>query len=150
MKNERQEKILEIIAAEPIETQEQLLDKLLAQGIESTQATISRDIKQLHLIKEPVGDGRYRYAVSAQKIKLNFAGRLQVILRESILGADRAQNLVVVKMMPGLGPAAGAAFDGMDIPAVVGTVSGDDTVLVVLRDEESAEEFCRELCAMIK
>ena len=150
MKNKRQEMILQIIAAEPIETQEQLLERLLTQGIESTQATISRDIKQLHLIKEPFGDGRYRYAVSAQKIKLNFAGRLQVILRESILGADRAQNLVVVKMMPGLGPAAGAAFDGMEIPAVVGTVSGDDTVLVVLRDEVSAEEFCTELNAMIK
>ena len=111
MKNNRQEKILAIIEAEPIETQEQLLSKLQEQGIESTQATISRDIKQLHLIKEPVGGGRYRYAVSAQKIKLNFAGRLQVILRESILSADRAQNLVVVKMMPGLGPAARSAFD---------------------------------------
>ena len=149
MKNNRQEKILAIIEAEPIETQEQLLSKLQEQGIESTQATISRDIKQLHLIKEPVG-GRYRYAVSAQKIKLNFAGRLQVILRESILSADRAQNLVVVKMMPGLGPAAGSAFDGMEIPAIVGTVSGDDTVLVVLRDEQSAAEFCTELTAMIK
>lgn len=150
MKNNRQEKILAIIEAEPIETQEQLLAKLHEQGIESTQATISRDIKQLHLIKEPVGSGRYRYAVSAQKIKLNFAGRLQVILRESILSADRAQNLVVVKMMPGLGPAAGSAFDGMEIPAIVGTVSGDDTVLVVLRDEQSAAEFCTELTAMIK
>ena len=127
MKNNRQEKILAIIEAEPIETQEQLLAKLQEQGIESTQATISRDIKQLH-----------------------FAGRLQVILRESILSADRAQNLVVVKMMPGLGPAAGSAFDGMEIPAIVGTVSGDDTVLVVLRDEQSAAEFCTELTAMIK
>ena len=150
MKNNRQEKILAIIEAEPIETQEQLLSKLQEQGIESTQATISRVIKQLHLIQEPVGCGRYRYAVSAQKIKLNFAGRLQVILRESILSADRAQNLVVVKMMPGLGPAAGSAFDGMEIPAIVGTVSGDDTVLVVLRDEQSAAEFCTELTAMIK
>ena len=150
MKNNRQEKILEIIAAEPIETQEQLLARLQEQGIESTQATISRDIKQLHLIKEPVGSGRYRYAVSAQKIKLNFAGRLQIILRESILSADRAQNLVVVKMMSGLGPAAGSALDGMEIPAIVGTISGDDTVLVVLRDEASAEEFCAELTAMIK
>ena len=150
MKNNRQEKILAIIEAEPIETQEQLLSKLQEQGIESTQATISRDIKQLHLIKEPVGGGRYRYAVRAQQIKLHFAGRLQVILRESILSADRAQNLVVVKMMPGLGPAAGSAFDGMEIPAIVGTVSGDDTVLVVLRDEQSAAEFCTELTAMIK
>ena len=63
---------------------------------------------------------------------------------------NRAQNLVVVKMMPGLGPAAGSAFDGMEIPAIVGTVSGDDTVLVVLRDEQSAAEFCTELTAMIK
>ena len=150
MKNNRQEKILAIIEAEPIETQEQLLSKLQEQGIESTQATISRDIKQLHLIKEPVGGGRYPNPLSPQKIKLNFAGRLQVILRESILSADRAQNLVVVKMMPGLGPAAGSAFDGMEIPAIVGTVSGDATVLVVLRDEQSAAEFCTELTAMIK
>ena len=150
MKNDRQSMILEIISQENIETQEQLLVRLQERGITSTQATISRDIKQLHLIKEPIGRGRYRYAVSAQKIKLNFAGRLQVILRESILSADRAQNLVVVKMMPGLGPAAGSAFDGMEIPAIVGTVSGDDTVLVVLRDEQSAAEFCTELTAMIK
>ena len=150
MKNMRHNKIIEIIESDSIETQDDLISRLREQGFNVTQATISRDIKQLHLIKEPVGGGRYRYAVSAQKIKLNFAGRLQVILRESILSADRAQNLVVVKMMPGLGPAAGSAFDGMEIPAIVGTVSGDDTVLVVLRDEQSAAEFCTELTAMIK
>ena len=150
MKNNRQEKILAIIEAEPIETQEQLLSKLQEQGIESTQATISRDIKQLHLIKEPVGGGRYRYAVSAQKIKAQLCRQIAGHPARSILSADRAQNLVVVKMMPGLGPAAGSAFDGMEIPAIVGTVSGDDTVLVVLRDEQSAAEFCTELTAMIK
>ncbi len=150
MKNNRQEKILEIISAEIIETQEQLLAKLQEQGIESTQATISRDIKQLHLIKEPVGGGRSRYAVSAQKTRLNFAGRLKVILRESVLKVDRASNLVVVKTMPGLGQAAGSAFDGMELPSVVGTVCGDDTVLVVLRDDASAEEFRIELTAMVK
>ena len=150
MKNDRQTILLEIIEQQAVETQEQLLRLLAERGVKCTQATVSRDIKQLHLVKEPTGHGRYRYAVSAQKIKLNFAGRLQVILRESILSADRAQNLVVVKMMPGLGPAAGSAFDGMEIPAIVGTVSGDDTVLVVLRDEQSAAEFCTELTAMIK
>ena len=150
MKAKRQQEILRIIGERDVETQDQLLAELRARGVQSTQATISRDIKELHLIKEPVGGGRYRYAVSAQKIKLTFAGRLQVILRESSLSADRAQNLVVVKMMPGLGPAAGSAFDGMEIPAIVGTVSGDDTVLVVLRDEQSAAEFCTELTAMIK
>lgn len=150
MKNNRQDKILEIIATETIETQEQLLLRLQELGIDSTQATISRDIKQLHLIKEPAGAGRYRYAVSAQKTKLNFAGRLQVILRESILKVDRASNLAVVKTMPGLGQAAGSAFDGMELQSVVGTVCGDDTVLVILRDDTSAEEFCAELKTMIK
>ena len=126
MKNERQEKILAIIAASAIETQEQLIDSLRKEGISCTQATISRDIKQLHLIKEPTGNGTYRYAVSTQKMRLNLADRLQTILRESIVSVDCAQNLVLIKTMAGLGPAAGAAFDGMDISAKVGTVAGAD------------------------
>jgi transcriptional regulator of arginine metabolism len=88
MKNERQEKILAIIAASAIETQEQLIDSLRKEGISCTQATISRDIKQLHLIKEPTGNGTYRYAVSTQKMRLNLADRLQTILRESIVSVD--------------------------------------------------------------
>ena len=119
MKNERQEKILAIIAASAIETQEQLIDSLRKEGISCTQATISRDIKQLHLIKEPTGNGTYRYAVSTQKMRLNLADRLQT--------------------------AAGAAFDGMDISAKVGTVAGDDTVLIVMRENESAAELCSEI-----
>ena len=141
MKNERQEKILAIIAASAIETQEQLIDSLRKEGISCTQATISRDIKQLHLIKEPTGNGTYRYAVSTQKM----ADRLQTILRESIVSVDCAQNLVLIKTMAGLGPAAGAAFDGMDISAKVGTVAGDDTVLIVMRENESAAELCSEI-----
>ena len=150
MKNDRQEKILAIIASESIETQEQLIARLKDYGVTSTQATISRDIKQLHLIKEPAGGGRYRYAVSAHKTKLNFADRLQTILRESIVGVDYAQNLVVLKTMPGLAGAAAAAFDGMEIGQMVGTIAGDDTVLVVMRDAESAAEFCNEIAAMRK
>jgi len=150
MKNERQERILEIISKESIETQEQLIERLRKQGMASTQATISRDIKQLHLIKEPAGGGRYRYAISEHKAKLNFADRLQTILRESIVNADCAQNLVVLKTMPGLAGAAGAAFDGMDTPTKVGTIAGDDTLLIIMRDTESAEEFCREIVAMRK
>ena len=150
MKNDRQEKILAIIASEPIETQEQLIERLKERGVTSTQATISRDIKQLHLIKEPAGGGRYRYAVSAHKTKLNFADRLQTILRESIVSVDYAQNLVVLKTMPGLAGAAAAAFDGMEIGQMVGTIAGDDTVLVVMRDTDSAVEFCNEIAAMRK
>ena len=148
MKNERQEKILAIIASEAIETQEQLIERLRERGVSSTQATISRDIKQLHLIKEPAGGGRYRYAVSAHKARLNFADRLQTILRESIVGVDYAQNIVVLKTMPGLAGAAGAAFDGMEIPTMVGSIAGDDTVLIVMRDSEGAAEFCNEVREM--
>ena len=81
MKNNRQSMILDIIAKEHIETQEQLLEQLRQRGVASTQATISRDIKQLHLVKEPTGQGRYRYAVSVQKTKLNFADKLRTIFR---------------------------------------------------------------------
>ena len=102
MKNQRQEYLLQIIAEETVETQEQLLERLQERGIRSTQATISRDIKELHLIKEPVGQGRYRYAVSAHRTKLNFADRLRTIFREGVLSVDYAQNLVVIKTMPGL------------------------------------------------
>ena len=84
MKNDRQNQLLQIISEEIIETQEQLLERLQAKGIKSTQATISRDIKELHLIKEPAGQGRYRYAVSAHRTKLNFADKLRTIFRESV------------------------------------------------------------------
>ncbi len=150
MKNDRQELILSIIAGEVIETQEQLIGRLRERGVSSTQATISRDIKDLHLIKEPAGGGRYRYAVSAQKTKLNFADRLQTILRESIVGVDYAQNIVVLRTMPGLAGAAGAAFDGMEIPQMVGSIAGDDTVMIVMRDTAGAEELCRAIDAMRK
>ena len=100
MKNNRQNMILEIITQENIETQEQLLARLQERGITSTQATISRDIKQMHLVKEPVGQGGYKYAVSGNRTKLNFAEKLRTIFRESITGIDHAQNIVVLKTMP--------------------------------------------------
>ena len=150
MKNDRQEQILAIIAEESIETQEQLINRLQEKGIPSTQATISRDIKQLHLVKEPYGGGRYRYAVSAQKTKLNFADRLQIILRESIVDVDYAQSIVVLQTLPGLANAAASAFDGMDMPSKVGTLAGDDTVMIIMRSNESAKELCREISTMRK
>lgn len=146
MKSKRQEKILELIAQYAIETQEELLERLSECGIPSTQATVSRDIKQLHLYKEPCGGGRYRYASSARSTGCDFNDRLQRILRECSLSVDCAQNLVVLKTMPGLASAAGAAFDAMDdLPAMIGCVCGDDTVLVVMRDEASAQSLGAEL-----
>ena len=149
MKNQRQEYLLQIIAEETVETQEQLLERLQERGIRSTQATISRDIKELHLIKEPVGQGRYRYAVSAHRTKLNFADRLRTIFREGVLSVDYAQNLVVIKTMPGLASAACAALDDMDIAYMVGSLAGDDTAFLVMKDAESAAVFCEEIKEML-
>ncbi|WP_312940940.1 MULTISPECIES: arginine repressor [unclassified Oscillibacter] len=149
MKNERQMLILEIIGQEDIETQEQLLERLQARGVSSTQATISRDIKQMHLIKEPVGRGVYKYSVSGNRTRLNFAEKLRTIFRESITGIENAQNIVVVKTMPGLASAACAALDDMDLGYMLGSLAGDDTAFLVMRDTASAETFCKEIQEMI-
>jgi len=149
MKNDRQSKILEIISEENIETQEQLLDRLLARGISSTQATISRDIKQMHLIKEPMGQGVYKYAVSGNRTKLNFAEKLRTIFRESITSIEAAQNIVVVKTMPGLASAACAALDDMGINYMLGSLAGDDTAFLVMKDNDSAAIFCEEIKEML-
>jgi transcriptional regulator of arginine metabolism len=149
MKNSRQDLILEIISQENIETQEQLLSRLRERGVTSTQATISRDIKQLHLIKEPVGQGVYKYAVSGNRTKLNFAEKLRTIFRESITSIDYAQNIVVIKTMPGLASAACSALDNMNINYMVGSLAGDDTAFLLMKDTESAVDFCEEIKEML-
>ena len=150
MKTDRQSMILEIIEKEDVDTQEQLQQRLQEQGVRCTQATISRDIKQLHLIKEPVGQGRYRYTVSSQRNRLNVADKLRTIFRESIVSVDFAQNIVVIKTMPGLANAAAAALDGMNVPYMVGTLAGDDTAFLLMRDTESARTFCEEIHEMLR
>ena len=149
MKNDRQNQLLQIISEEIIETQEQLLERLQAKGIKSTQATISRDIKELHLIKEPAGQGRYRYAVSAHRTKLNFADKLRTIFHESITSVDCAQNIVVFKTLGGLAGGACEALDHMDVNGMVGTLAGENTVFVVMKDNASAETFCQEIQEML-
>ena len=150
MKNDRQEKLLQIISETSIETQEQLLEELSRRGIQSTQATISRDIKQLHLIKEPTGQGRYRYAVSAKRMHLNFAERQRTIFRECVMSVDFAQNIVVIKTMPGMANAAAAALDSMEYDQIIGSIAGDDTIFLVLRDTEAALDFCTEVRQQLK
>lgn len=150
MKTKRQEKILEIIAAEPIETQEQLLEALKQSGMSVTQATISRDIKELHLVKEQTQRGRYHYVVSVHKSTFSNTEKLRTIFRESLTGYDCAQNIVVLKTMPGLASAACAALDHMNISVLVGSLAGDDTVLLVMRNNESALEFCEDIRKMVE
>ena len=150
MKSKRQEEILRIIEEVDVETQDQLLEQLRLRGVTSTQATISRDIKELHLIKELTGYGTYKYVVSERKTSLNFAGRLRTIFKEGVTSFDMAQNIVVVKTMPGLASAACAPVDGMDISSLVGSLAGDDTALLIMRTNEAAAEFCNEIHKMLK
>lgn len=149
MKANRQKKILELISEKSIETQEQLLKELHDCGYKSTQATVSRDIKELRIVKSLDGLGGYRYSVPHRHEGDKFDARIRVIFRECVTSVDYAQNLIVIKTMPGLGSAAGANIDALHMPAVVGTLSGDDTALVVMRDMESAEDFCAEIHRML-
>lgn len=152
MKAKRQAEILRLITVQDIETQEQMLEALRDCGIRATQATISRDIKEMNLVKQPAGNGTYRYVVSdtARHPHHNFAGRLRNIFREGVTSFDFAQNIVVVKTMPGLASAAGAALDGMEIDGVVGSLAGDDTVILIMRTTQMAEEFCAEIKFMLE
>ena len=149
MKTGRQKKILELISEKSIETQEQLLKELHDCGYKSTQATVSRDIKELRIVKSLDGLGGYRYSVPHKHEGDRFDSRFRVIFRECVTSIDCAQNLVVIKTMPGLGAAAGANIDALHMPTVVGTLSGDDTTLVIMRDNESAMDFCDEIHRML-
>ena len=142
MKFQRQAKILELIDRFEIETQEELTDHLRAVGYSTTQATVSRDIKELRLIKS--------LSTAAAGAADSFTTRLRNIFRECVTDIDAAQNMVVIKTLPGLGQAAAMAIDAMRAVDVVGTLGGDDTVFVVMRDTESAERFSRQAHDILK
>ena len=145
MKSQRQAKILEIISTINVETQEQLLQELEHAGFHSTQATISRDIKELRIVKELTTLGTYRYTTAAKEVPSTFSNRLNTIFRECVTRYDYAQNLVVIHTLPGLAAAAASAIDSMNMSVVVGTLAGDDTVMVVMRDTNAAAQFCGEI-----
>lgn len=149
MKRARQAEILNIIQTVDVETQEQLLDELKARGFSATQATISRDIKELRLVKELSGGG-YRYASSERKGLADSGARLRNIFKEGVTSVDRAQNIVVVRTMPGLASAACSALDGMEIPGMVGSLAGDDTGILIMRDNDAAERFNQEVHKLLK
>ena len=145
VKSQRQAKILEIISTINVETQEQLLLELEQAGFRSTQATISRDIKELRIVKELTTLGTYRYTTAAKEVPTSFSNRLNTIFRECVTRYDYAQNLVVIHTLPGLAGAAASAIDSMNLSVVVGTLAGDDTVLVIMRDTNAAAQFCGEI-----
>ena len=149
MKTKRQAKIIEIISNRSVETQEQLLAALQAEGFRGTQATISRDIKELRIVKELTSLGTYRYTTSTSEVSGSFSSKLNNIFRECIISFDYAQNIIVIKTLPGLASAAGSAIDSMNLSIILGTLAGDDTVMVVMRDSNAAAAFCGEIKSLI-
>lgn len=145
MKPGRQNAILEIISEKDIETQNQLMQELAARGVKSTQATLSRDIKDMRLVKELGPSGNYRYVVAAKTETTDLDMRLKKILRESLVSYDVAQNLLVIRTLPGLASAACSAFDSMEIENLVGTLAGDDTAFLAMRDKDSAVKLYHEI-----
>ena len=145
MKHGRQSVILDIISQQDIETQAQLIDALAERGIKSTQATLSRDIKDMRLVKELGPNGSYRYVIAAKSETADLDQRLKKILRESLVSYDVAQNLLIIRTLPGLAPAACSAIDGMEIENLVGTLAGDDTAFLAMRDKESAIKLYHEI-----
>lgn len=150
MKSKRQNTILKIISTTDIETQNQLIDVLTEVGVTSTQATVSRDIKELHLVKELSAEGKYHYVVGQKQDVQNYAARLKAIFKECVTSFVNAQNLVVIKTLPGLASAACSAIDGMNIKNLVGSIAGDDTAFLAMSDNTSAERFCKEIESMLR
>lgn len=150
MKGERQAKILELIATTNVETQEQLLSLLEEAGFRCTQATISRDIKELRIVKELTTFGTYRYACATREVTDTTSAKLNTIFRECVNSFDYAQNIIIIRTLPGLAGAAASALDALKMPDMLGSLAGDDTVLVVMRESNAAAAFCGEIRGMIQ
>jgi len=155
MKSLRHGKILEIIAEHDVETQEELTEYLRNEGFAVTQATVSRDIKALRLIKISAGtdggENRYKYAVNrAGEDSAVPEAKFRTILGHAIVNTDYAGNLVVLKTYAGMAQASAAAIDSMSIDNILGTVAGDDTILIVMRTEVEASEFVKKIDKLTK
>lgn len=149
MKLDRQSVIMAIISERDIETQNQLMEALAEKGLKSTQATLSRDIREMRLVKELGPSGNYRYVAAAKQDHTDLDIRLKKIFKESVVSYDVAQNILVIKTLPGLAPAACSALDGMSIDGLVGTIAGDDTAFLAMRDNNSATTLYKEIEQLI-
>lgn len=139
----RQTKILELISKKEIETQEELADGLKAMGIDVTQATISRDIKELRLVKVMSKNGKYKYATIGQSQE-GITDRLNKIFENSVVSIDNAMNIVVLKTIPGAAQICASAIDYMGVDDIVGTLAGDDTVFVAIRTMDDIDKVLEE------
>lgn len=149
MKLLRHGKVKEIVEHSVIETQEELADALRRHGIDVTQATVSRDIKELMLIKVPVGDGRYRYAFPQEQSVVITPARMERTFQDSVVGINHSQNIIVLKTMPGTAQAVAFTIDYVKWPEIIGTVAGDDTIMVVVKPIEAVPTVIAKFQALL-
>ena len=148
MKKRRHEKILQIISNNTVDTQEELLRLMRDEGFDVTQATVSRDIKELRLVKTQTGNGKYRYTAPKDGSR-DMSSRFFSLFSENTISVQSACNIVVIKSLTGMAQAVCAAMDSLHWEGIVGTLAGDDTIFVVTQDEECARRFSEELRRMM-
>lgn len=148
MKARRQMKIREIITNRAIETQDELVEALQQAGLAVTQATVSRDIKELQLMKAAMGDGRYKYVLPSEQ-RVHPLNKLKRTLADDFVSIDYADHLVVMKCLPGTANAIGALIDGMDWSELMGTICGDDTILIICRNKKQSPVIVERLLSLI-
>ena len=149
MKTRRQAKILDLIQSHAIDTQEELLRWLRDEGFGITQATISRDIKELRLVKTLSGDGKYRYS-TGRNDSVDMSSKFYHLFSDSVLSVDYAMNLVVVQCIVGMAQAVCAALDSLGREGIVGTIAGDDTIFIAMRGENNAISLAAEFKKLIQ
>lgn len=147
-KGQRHIKIREIISSNDIETQDELVDLLKGMGFNVTQATVSRDIKELHLVKVPMMDGRYKYSLPADQ-RFNPLQKLKRSLMDAFVKIDSAGHMLVMKTLPGNANAIGALIDNLDWDEVLGTICGDDTILIICRTSHDTERVSERFLDML-
>ncbi|MCH5191837.1 MAG: arginine repressor [Oscillospiraceae bacterium] len=147
MKKKRHELILNFVKNNNVSTQEEIITMLADNGFNVTQATISRDIKELKLVKEHFGKNDIRYAISEKNADND---NFRMIFTNSVLSIEAAMNIIVVKCYSGTANAACIALDGMDLPGIVGTIAGDDTIFVACKDTECASDIISAVSPMLK
>ncbi|BCG60078.1 transcriptional regulator AhrC/ArgR [Paenibacillus sp. URB8-2] len=148
MKGQRHIKIREIITHRDIETQDELVEALRNAGFQVTQATVSRDIKELLLIKVPMDDGRYKYSLPTDQ-RYNPTQKLRRVLVDNFVHIDYSGNLVVMKCLPGTANSVAALIDSIEWPEIMGTISGDDTILIICRETDDSNKVVSQIMGYI-
>lgn len=149
MKNIRQVAILEVIEKQDVETQEELAEALRVRGIKATQATVSRDIRELRLLKVLTPSGTYKYA-TADKAESGLTDRFARMLKESLLSVAASGNMIVVKTLSGSANMAAEALDSLHWQEILGSLAGDNTLLLIIREDASASDVVERIQGMIQ